>query len=104
MFGCASIQIQKTNRSLSLLGILALSLPGLPGFGQAAQQAPQHTHVVSPARSASPFREAEELIQKGQLEEAREKIEGQLKLNPSSVEGYNLLGILYTSEKDYDHA
>src|SRR5208283_937823 len=56
------------------------------------------------ARSASPFREAEELIQKGQLEEAREKIEGQLKLNPSSVEGYNLLGILYTSEKDYDHA
>ena len=35
---------------------------------------------------------------------AKQKIEEQLTLDPSSVEGYNLLGIVYSSEKDYDNA
>ena len=48
--------------------------------------------------------EAEALLRQGSVEEAKQKIEEQLKLNPSSVEGYNLLGIVYSSEKDYDNA
>ena len=31
--------------------------------------------------------------------QAKEKIQEQLKLNPSSVEGYNLLGIIYSERK-----
>ena len=104
MFGCASIQIQKTNRSLSLLGVLALALLALPGLAHEDQRPPHNSRVTPSERSASPFREAEELIQKGMLEQAKEKIEEQLKLNPSSVEGYNLLGIVYTTEKNYDNA
>lgn len=104
MFGCASIQDQKTNRNLLLLSTLALVLLAVPGFGQAERRSPHNRQLAPPARSASPFQEAEELVQKGELERAREKIEEQLKLNPSSVEGYNLLGIVYAGEKDYDRA
>jgi len=43
-------------------------------------------------------------LRQGSVEEAKQRIEEQLKLNPSSVEGYNLLGIAYSSEKDYDNA
>ena len=43
-------------------------------------------------------------MRQGSVEEAKQRIEEQLKLNPSSVEGYNLLGIAYSSEKDYDNA
>ncbi len=104
MLGCASIQIQKTNRNLLLLSTLAWALLAVPGFGQAERRSPHNSQLTPPAGSASPFQEAEELVQKGELEQAREKIEEQLKLSPSSVEGYNLLGIVCASEKDYDHA
>ncbi len=103
MWGCASI-VQKTNRNLLLLSTLALVLLAVPGFGQAAPRSPHNSQLTPPARSTSPFQEAEKLVQKGELEQAREKIEEQLRLSPSSVEGYNLLGIVCASEKDYDHA
>jgi tetratricopeptide (TPR) repeat protein len=103
MSGCASIQIQKTNRNLLLLSTLALALLAVPGFGQAERPSP-HNSQLTPPENTSPFREAEELVQKGELEQAREKIEEQLKLSPTSVEGYNLLGIVCTGEKDYDRA
>ncbi|MGA2810244.1 MAG: tetratricopeptide repeat protein [Candidatus Acidiferrum sp.] len=56
------------------------------------------------AKAASPFREAESLLLQGQIVAAREKIQEQLKLHPSSVEGFNLLGISYSDEKDYADA
>jgi tetratricopeptide (TPR) repeat protein len=56
------------------------------------------------ASQSSPFSEAETLLGQGLVEEAKKKTKEQLELNPSSVEGYNLLGILYNSQKDYDHA
>ncbi len=104
MLSCASIQIQTTNRNLLSVSILALGLLPLPGFGNASQNSPHDSYLPPPAKSTSPFQEAEELVQKGELERAKEKIEEQLKLSPSSVEGYNLLGIVCASEKDYDHA
>jgi tetratricopeptide (TPR) repeat protein len=48
--------------------------------------------------------EAETLLRQGSVEEAKRKIEEQRKLDPSSVEGYNLLGIVYSTEKDYQNA
>lgn len=43
-------------------------------------------------------------MRKGQLDEAKESIEEQLRLSPSSVDGYNLLGIVCTAQKDYASA
>jgi tetratricopeptide (TPR) repeat protein len=48
--------------------------------------------------------EAQKLLQQGAISEARQKIQGELALHPTSVAAYNLLGILYSSEKDYDSA
>ena len=55
-------------------------------------------------QAASPFDEAAALLSQGSVEQAKQKIQEQLALHPSSVEGYNLLGIAFTSEKDYKSA
>ncbi|HEY4904111.1 MAG TPA: tetratricopeptide repeat protein [Candidatus Sulfotelmatobacter sp.] len=52
----------------------------------------------------SPFEEAETLLRQGATEEAKQKIQEQLALHPTSVVGYNLLGIAYSSEKNYPGA
>ena len=60
-----------------------------------------------PARkpaASSPFAEAQSLLQQGSIADAKARIQEQLALHPSSVEGYNLLGIACTNEKDYDGA
>jgi len=46
----------------------------------------------------------EELLRQGLIEQAKEKIQDELQRNPSSVEGYNLLGIIYSGQKDYAKA
>jgi tetratricopeptide (TPR) repeat protein len=48
--------------------------------------------------------QARELIQQGQFEQAKGLIEDQLKVQPSDVEAYNLLGIVETNEKNYNQA
>ena len=72
------------------------------------RQAQQSTPAKAPPgrlrRPHPPFLEAETLLRQGSIDEAKAENKEQLKLNPSSVEGYNLLGIAYSSEKDYDHA
>ncbi len=70
----------------------------------AQQPAPGQRNPRPHATAASPFLEGETLLRRGSISEAKQKIEEQLKLHPTSVEGYNLLGIVYGSEKDYDHA
>jgi tetratricopeptide (TPR) repeat protein len=65
----------------------------------------QHRSNVPVARSGqSPFSEAESLFAQGRLEEAKQTAVELLKLHPSSVEGYNLLGIIYSSAKDFESA
>jgi superkiller protein 3 len=44
------------------------------------------------------------LIQQGELEQATSLLEERLKLNPSDVETYNLLGIVDTNRKQYSEA
>jgi tetratricopeptide (TPR) repeat protein len=109
MFGCASIQnsIQnrKSSRGWTPLGILALALFAIPAIGYPAQQPPPGNRGARTlATHTSPFEEIEELIAKGLFEQAQGKIQQQLELNPSSVDAYNLLGLVYTGEKDYSQA
>ena len=85
--------------------ILALTFIFVFAAGSAAQQsASARSRPLPISKSPSPFLEAETLLRQGSVAEAKQKIEEQLKLNPSSVEGYNLLGIVYSSERDYEKA
>jgi tetratricopeptide (TPR) repeat protein len=46
----------------------------------------------------------EALLQQGRLEEAKTKMQEELERNPSSVDGYNLLGIIESEQQDYPNA
>ncbi len=89
----------------TLCGILALMLIAILAGPLAAQQSvPGRGHARPTTKIQSPFREAETLLNQGAVVEAKKKIQEQLALNPSSVEGFNLLGIVYSGEKDYANA
>jgi tetratricopeptide (TPR) repeat protein len=81
-------------RIFSLLLILA-------GFHALAQQP---TATVAPESESAELAEAQALLLRGAVNLAKQKIQEQLLLDPASVAAYNLLGIAYGSEKDYDHA
>lgn len=98
MFGRTSILIPKTKRRLATTGRIGFALIAILIAICAAQQGPPEN------QQPATLREAESLIQKGSFEEARKLLEDQLKRNPSSIDTYNLLGIVYTNEKDYDGA
>jgi tetratricopeptide (TPR) repeat protein len=104
MLGCASIQAQKANCRPRLLGILALAMLAIFIPANASPQLPIKGSASQSATAVSPLQQAKELIQEGHFEQARNIIDEQLRLNPSSVDAYNLLGIVYTDEKDYAHA
>ncbi|HET6178538.1 MAG TPA: tetratricopeptide repeat protein [Candidatus Sulfotelmatobacter sp.] len=87
------------------LALIALSLFAVPCFSQTQPQSHSTPHKTVPAaKVASPLQQAEALIQQGSFEPARQIIEEQINLNPKSVEAYNLLGIIHTSEKNYGQA
>ena len=91
-----------------LRGTLALTFLLVSVTGYATPQATSNAALarpkpVSSSKNTSHFLEAETLLQQGSVDEAKKKIQEQLALNPS-VEGYNLLGIVYSSEKDYAKA
>lgn len=50
------------------------------------------------------LRQAEQLIQTGQLDKAKSAIDDELQRDPSNVEAYNLLGIVYTNQNNYTQA
>ncbi len=56
------------------------------------------------SNSSKEFQEAEALVQQGRLYEAKTSAEQGLQANPSSIEGYNLLGIIDADQQDYPHA
>jgi tetratricopeptide (TPR) repeat protein len=88
-----------------LTGIVALSVIFFPVRGAAGQQAPpkkQSAHPVS--KAPSPFADAEALLRQGKLEDAQNKLQEELQKNPSRPEGYALLGLVYTAEKNYTEA
>ncbi len=85
--------VMACSRVSSALTLFALLLAGL---SCAAQQRPSST----PAE----FQQVEALIQQGRLEEARTRTQQEIQRNPSSVEGYNLLGIIEGDEQDFSSA
>jgi tetratricopeptide (TPR) repeat protein len=97
--------LRNPGRRRLLLRVLALTVIFIFATSSAAQQSGTARSSPRPASKVpSPFLEAATLLRQGSVEEAKQKIEEQLKLNPSSVEGYNLLGVVYSGEKDYDNA
>lgn len=82
--------------SLVVLLTFASTLP------TAAQQ--RSTHDSSKAsQSETQFHEAQELLTEGRLDEAKQNVETRLAVKPS-VEGYNLLGIINVTQKNYPAA
>src|SRR5437588_10003513 len=71
---------------------------------EAQQSASSRKEVPQTAKIQSHFPEVEELLRQGLIEQAKEKIQDELQRNPASVEGYNLLGIICSGQKDYAQA
>jgi tetratricopeptide (TPR) repeat protein len=96
---------ERAGRRPMLRGVLVLSAIFLFATGNAAQQSgPSQGSARQSTKTDARFLEAEALLQQGRIDEAKKKIQEELERNPSSVEGYNLLGIVYTGEKDYASA
>src|SRR5882724_13290499 len=93
----------KKNRLVTC--VLALAAILLYANGSLGQQAPVKKNTSRPAAAIDPrLEEAQELLSQGRVDEAKQKIQEQLEQNPKSVDGYNMLGILYTGQKDYENA
>jgi tetratricopeptide (TPR) repeat protein len=85
--------------------VVALIVMFFCGQGVAAQQAARTRQTAHPsAKAPSPFADAEALLQQGKFEEAKSRIQEELQQNPSNAEGYTLLGLVYTAEKNYTDA
>jgi Flp pilus assembly protein TadD len=84
--------------------ILALLVILVPTKEFAQQTVPKSGEVRKPPKISPLLQEAEELLRQGSVNEAKKKIQEELEQNPSSVDGYTLLGIVYTDEKDYANA
>ncbi len=72
---------------------IALGVILSSAMGSIAQQ--------KPANSSADFKEAEALIQQRRFAEAKTETLEQIKRHPSSVEGYNLLGMIQVNQRDY---
>jgi Tfp pilus assembly protein PilF len=59
------------------------------------------TSSKSTAAATRLFTEAQQKLRQGNLEDARATVVQGLKLAPQSVDGYTLLGIIYSQQKDY---
>ena len=87
-------------------GILALfvTFVFISAFAAQKQAASREGDVRPSAKIDPDFAEAEQMLQQGLLDQAKKKIEEQLSRHSASVEGYNLLGIVYSEQKDYPRA
>jgi tetratricopeptide (TPR) repeat protein len=80
-------------RTIQYLVVLLWAASGLVCVGQS-----------NSTQEALPFQDAMALLQQGHLDEARERVEAELHAFPSSVEGYNLLGIIEGDQQRYPQA
>ena len=98
MSGTASMQPPSPRCSTQWLVISVLLLTCGASYAQLNPPAGKNA-----ARSHAPSKlaQAQELIQQGEFAQAKNLIEDQLKLAPSDVEAYNLLGIVDANEKNF---
>src|SRR5215469_1747029 len=89
-----------------VVGAIAVHLASSSLFAQTAkpQTSSGSPRAHAPAQPSSPFAEAQDLLSQGSIDEAKQKIQEQLTLHPRSVEGYNLLGIALSAQKDTANA
>jgi Flp pilus assembly protein TadD len=99
MLGTTGIQISARACKYQV-GITILFAALLPPISNAQQSSAHKNHAPAPAPSSS-LLHAEELIQCGQLDQAKNVIDEEIRRDPSNVEAYNLLGIILTNEKNY---
>jgi len=85
-------------RTAILSGLLLISLFGQRAFPQ------QSSHKAATQAPSAVFQQVESLMQQGRVAEAKTQLQQELQRNPSSVEGYNLLGIIESNEQDYPAA
>jgi tetratricopeptide (TPR) repeat protein len=85
--------------SALMLGLMFVCASAAAQQASTATKPSHHSAAVQ-----SPFTEAEALLRQGSVEESKKKIQEQLTLHPDSVAGYNLLGIAYSTVKNYDGA
>lgn len=95
--------VRESCRSLVLLALCVLAFSTPPGnvFAQQAKPAP---NPQPSAQKPSPFQDVEELLRQGQLAEAKSRLEAEIQQNPTDGEGYALLGVVYTEEKNFPEA
>ena len=92
-------------KGVKFLAGTALALSLMPCHGLKAQQASgKHAPAQSSAAKDVRFAKAQMLLAQGNFDQARQELQEQLKLNPSRIEAWNLLGIAYGGLKDYPHA
>jgi tetratricopeptide (TPR) repeat protein len=65
---------------------------------------PAKTNKTPPVKAPSPFADAETLLEQGRLEEAKARLQEELRRYPSRAEGYGVLGLVYMAEKNYPQA
>jgi tetratricopeptide (TPR) repeat protein len=82
---------------LASTGLLLFTSTSLPAGAPPQQKKPA---AASPQKIDPRFQEAQALLQQGRFDEARQQVQAELTKDPSSVEGFNLLGIICVSEKD----
>ena len=83
-----------------LIPCLAVALVWATGIG-AQTAARKKPSAAAAQKSDLRYHDAEEFLKQGRLEEAKSEIQAQLGKDPKSVEGYNLLGIVLTSQHDF---
>jgi tetratricopeptide (TPR) repeat protein len=95
----------KRGRRVWLTCIVALGALFLSGPGVARQQtAPTKPSARPLSKAPSSFADAEALLRQGKLEDAKNRIQEELQQYPSRPDGYALLGLVYTAEKNFSEA
>lgn len=96
MLGTASISTSGRIWIGRLAVVLLVSLSAVCAHSQKPASKSQAPAVLNPA-----LLHAQQLIQSGNFEQAKDVINEHLQRNPSDAEAYNLLGIIYTSQQQY---
>jgi tetratricopeptide (TPR) repeat protein len=86
-------------RRLRAAAMMVISFAARQSTAQQPASAKPPAHPSS--KTPSPFADAQALFQEGKFEEAKERLQEELRENPSKAEGYGLLGLVYTAEKNY---
>jgi tetratricopeptide (TPR) repeat protein len=90
---------------VAVFTMLLAPVAGARRQAPAAGNKPRQSSSAPKAIKKDPrFAEIESLLQQGAVGEAKRKVQEQLESDPSSVEAYNLLGIIDTSQKEYANA